>query len=397
MPSSQQDWFMENEYFSNSVVWSGYFSFSSRSQLQEALALGGGFEHCVLRYDKKKPLVRNVDNSWQDLGHLATYYLARKQSLVTRSFNNLEYKDGLLVKSGERVKMSAEFNWYSNVPLELKRFFPKIMERDGSGNLSSYSLEYLPLTTLSEILVFGNHHTHFWNGTFRLLGDFLKTCGHQAKFTPCQTGNEKWLDTFSAHVLGRIKLLKQVSGSAPQDLRIQINGLMSPSIQEIASRCLEIVGQGDPVATVIHGDLCLGNVLFESRLNEIRLIDPRGLDFEGDETICGDQRYDLAKLAQSFIGQYDFIIANRFELDVTVLKGSLVLDFLVESSDEAKRVGDAFFDEFLNGKKYQDEVLALMVLLFLTMGPLHSESPARQLAFLSNGAYLFNRFFGDSF
>ena len=45
----------------------------------------------------------------------------------------------------------------------------------------------------------------------------------------------------------------------------------------------------------------------------IKIIDPRGHDHNGKNTIYGDLRYDLSKLTHSLIGPYDFIIAGRYE------------------------------------------------------------------------------------
>ena len=397
VPSSQQDWFMEDEFSSDNLVWSGYFAFSHSTDFLEALANESDFESCVLLYDKKHPMVRKENHGWQDFGHMATYYLARQGALVTRTNNALKHKNGFLEKTGQSFKIKAEHNWYMEVPFELEKFIPKVIS--GSGGVErghSYLVEYLPLCALNEILVFGNQRIHFWSNIFVLFSEFLNTCGTQARSGSDQSTMQNPMSELHAHVSKRLELLEHAQGPLPLDLGIRINGKMAPSIRQIASHCLAIVGESDAVPAVIHGDLCLGNVLFEGRLNQIRVIDPRGLDFEGNETIYGDQRYDLAKLAQSFIGQYDWILANRFDLELDLMDDGPVVEFHVESSDLSLKVADKFLSVFLEDKVYRDEVLALMILLFITMGPFHSESPGRQLAFLVNSASLFNRFFGHS-
>ena len=63
----------------------------------------------------------------------------------------------------------------------------------------------------------------------------------------------------------------------------------------------------------MHGDFCFSNILYDFKSQSIKVIDPRGLSGDGKEqSIYGDLRYDVAKLAHSVIGKYDFIIAGRF-------------------------------------------------------------------------------------
>eukprot|EP01034_Spumella_vulgaris_P006135 gene6135-biopygen5401 len=47
------------------------------------------------------------------------------------------------------------------------------------------------------------------------------------------------------------------------------------------------------VPGVMHGDLCFSNILFDTRSDCIKLIDPRGLNFRDEPRLVGDLRYDL--------------------------------------------------------------------------------------------------------
>ena len=67
---------------------------------------------------------------------------------------------------------------------------------------------------------------------------------------------------------------------------------------------------------ISHGDLCFSNILFDTRVESIKCIDPRGITPKGEYSIYGDRRYDLAKLYHSVVGLYDFIIAGRYSLDL---------------------------------------------------------------------------------
>ena len=65
---------------------------------------------------------------------------------------------------------------------------------------------------------------------------------------------------------------------------------------------------------VVHGDLCLSNILYDLRSRVCKLIDPRG-SF-GAAGIYGDPRYDVAKLYHSIYGLYDFITNDLFHVEI---------------------------------------------------------------------------------
>ena len=65
---------------------------------------------------------------------------------------------------------------------------------------------------------------------------------------------------------------------------------------------------------IVHGDLCLSNILYDLRSRICKLLDPRG-SF-GAAGIYGDPRYDVAKLYHSIYGLYDFITNDLFHVSI---------------------------------------------------------------------------------
>ena len=64
--------------------------------------------------------------------------------------------------------------------------------------------------------------------------------------------------------------------------------------------------------SVMHGDYCFSNILYDMRNHTIKLIDPRGfLNRERGFSFYGPYIYDYFKLAHSYIGKYDFIISGE--------------------------------------------------------------------------------------
>ena len=394
VPSSQQNWFGEHE--GEELVWSGFFAFSNSLLLKEILATEIGFEQSVLEYDKSIELSRVLSSNWLDLGHVNTYYSARASNLVNRKFNATTYQDGMLKKTGQAFKIQAEIEWYRNVPSQLRIFSPQLLYAAEAENQDCYVMEYLPVPTLSEIYVYGVSSSYFWSSIFQLLSDYFKLCRELdffvAKEIEIYSKNLNMADDFKKHVLERIRLFEENSDYFNRDKDVVVNGSIPCSTSFIVNECLGHLSNYPFNIGLTHGDLCLGNILYESRNNRIRLIDPRGLDFSGTETVFGDLRYDLGKLSHSFIGFYDFIIAGRYELkDVS---NSLYLSYFFEVSveDSILDVSNQFFDFFIDGRDYGRSCLAYMVLLFITMAPLHLEDPRRQKAFLANGVNLFNNY-----
>lgn len=133
--------------------------------------------------------------------------------------------------------------------------------------------------------------------------------------------------------------------------------------------------------SVIHGDLCLPNILFEEMHNFIRLVDPRGKF--GDFDIYGDRRYDLAKLLHSVEGEYDFIIADKFKVSVN----GAAIDY--EMTQGFSEVREIFFEVFKHQLNNLSALRLIEATLFLSMIPLHANSLRRQYVMLATGVELF--------
>ena len=139
---------------------------------------------------------------------------------------------------------------------------------------------------------------------------------------------------------------------------------------------------------VIHGDLCLGNILFDSKTKIIKLIDPRGRF--GEQGIFGDVYYELAKMSHSFLGLYDFIMTGQFRMTgVEEIIRDPVIRF--RSTDYHDWIGKIFLDRVERNGYDIERVRISEALLFLSMLPLHSDSLARQKALYIRGVDLLMR------
>ncbi len=140
--------------------------------------------------------------------------------------------------------------------------------------------------------------------------------------------------------------------------------------------------------TITHGDLCFSNILFDSRNNSLKLIDPRGGlndKFDSDDKISGDFQYDIAKLGHSLIGNYDFIVSGFYILKYDMNNYKFELNIEHENRDDLVKY---FYDKVEATGVSKDFIKASITNLFLSMLPLHNEDKERQLAILVN-AYKF--------
>ena len=114
-----------------------------------------------------------------------------------------------------------------------------------------------------------------------------------------------------------------------------------------------------------------------------KFIDPRG-SF-GESGIYGDGRYDLAKLLHSLDGGYDFLIHDMFVLEHRGERVNLQQFFPNNRTAVLKA-----FEQIFGARHDIDEVRTLEGLLFLSMCPLHSDHPKRQVAMFATGLRILN-------
>jgi hypothetical protein len=169
------------------------------------------------------------------------------------------------------------------------------------------------------------------------------------------------------------------------DAAVSFNGNALPSLREILEDCIHQALDLPPVYGFMHGDLCFSNILYDSRSNSIKLIDPRGLADSDRSPVLGNMSYDVAKFTHSIVGLYDHIISGhyRLALDGTAFQFQL---FVTEETLEVVQ----YFEQLsiLGSLKVRDH-LPLVITLFLSMLPLHSDQPQRQLAFIANALRLY--------
>ena len=88
-------------------------------------------------------------------------------------------------------------------------------------------------------------------------------------------------------------------------------------------------------------------------------------------------------------GGYDFITAGRYDLSVNFENSGLKLSFNIQDNESLAEVQSAFYESFLSEKSDINEINHIVVLLFLSMLPLHNDNEKKQYAILANAIRLF--------
>lgn len=345
-------------------------------------------------YNDRRPLTCQEAASWLDFGHLPLYYRSKKDMLVKRVFNELTYEDNILVKrSADTAKMRAEANWFEHLPGPLQLHVPRYGGRIERNHQAGYGLEYLYAPLLSDLSVFGALPLVSWLEIIQSCFAFIEKCHAERPPAGAPEASPAFATQFFDEVIvaktrARIATFCTQSGIAP-DSRITLNGTTHAPLTEVAERLIALVPPTTPEHVRFwHGDLFFGNMFYDFTAQRILCIDPRGQLGGGQLCLWGDLRYDLAKLAHSIVGHYDKILLGRSVLEVED-KDPLVWRFSVDAEDTAARIGDIFFAYLHETCRVErHEILAMTALLFLSMLPLHYDSPERQRHLLAMGLLL---------
>lgn len=364
----------------------GWFSFSHGLALvQEITRERGDFVKGLLAYAKLFGLRACETEHWFDFGHADTYYQSRRRFTTQRAFNQLNITKRLVIKSSKNAeKIDAEASWYEMCPPAVRLHIPAFIGKKSTNDKSSYSLEYLHLPTLADLFVFGNLNLQVWDHIFSAVDEVLTVFSQEV--APPDT-RERVQGLFGKKTFERLAEYS-VAGGVDLSSPCRFNGTWLPSLKDIASiAASEIPDASEQMLTLMHGDFCFSNLLYDHRADLLRVIDPRGIDADGLPFRYGDVRYDIAKLYHSVIGRYDHIIAGHYHIQK---HGALDFTFSLPSSDYYTSIENLFISRQFSGLQIEQSAApAICILLFLSMLPLHADRPDRQQALVANSMRLF--------
>ena len=359
-------------------TWAGMFSFSDCTLLRRKLAECSDFISAVTEYGKAVgKMERKHVAGWLDFGHVHTYFDSKRSVTTQRHFNHLSINNDIVTKSSaDTKKMLAEAAWYENAPPQIRKFLPNFILKQEIAPVH-YATEYLALATLSELYVFGRLPDRVWKKIFSACSAYFDAAASVPVSEPLAPAYAE--ATYYGKTIERLKTFSE-QADISLDAPWKINGVRTPSLMAMACEAAETIVSLAPVASFIHGDFCFSNILFDFRCGRVKLVDPRGLDAQGRISAFGDFRYEIGKLAHSVLGLYDFIVAGHYFLNID--NHSVQFNIPAERTASVQRM---FAKTVFRGRTLNEwDVYPVMLLLFLSMLPLHADDPGRQKALLAN-------------
>ncbi len=366
----------------------GVYAFPSSAQLLDAsrTAVVAADEKgknaemsAILEHLRSRAGLRAVPaGDWLDCGNPDSQAASHQALLQKRAFNELSIDGvmGTITKRSQNVdKFIDEINYLKLLPAELAVLFPRVIDQSVEQGNPHVTLEYYGYPTLGEAFVFENIDAGIWERVFEHLRHIV-TQAFMAHARPLKPGAlvEMCIDKTRAR-LAALQGPEPLLALVRHDGMVTLNGRSVKNLPllwpRLAAEVERMAAQGS--GSVIHGDLCFSNVLYDFRSRICKLIDPRGSFAE--RGVAGDIRYDVAKLYHSARGKYDFLTHDLFHVDV---KGTDIT-FNVRSQPSHERILERFEKVFF-GPFDKRDITVVTALLFASMLPLHYDYPKRQLA-----------------
>ncbi|WP_367435206.1 sugar phosphate nucleotidyltransferase [Streptomyces celluloflavus] len=350
-----------------------------RQLLDEAGAHEGGeLSGLLARYGMQRPLAAVRMHGWQDLGSYERYLDANRASLLGRADHRFTVADdGSVIKSGNPALIAAQVRWFRNLPETAAGLAPRLLEA-GEG---WHRTELLDYPSLAQLLLYEPLPPTTWSLLLTRLLGVMEDClwaPTRRKSPELPVWCERVYITKTEDRLASWSLWEQIRSRT-----LVVNSTAVPSFDELwpsAVARLRAVAAAATHSSVIHADMTFSNILLARGFGMYKLIDP-GSAFSNRPG--GDIRYDLAKLRQSYAGGYDALRENLFQLEHAG-SGRWELRVFPRSDPLA-----ATADEVITAAGYDLAAVRLLeAVQFVSMVPLHHESPDRQLALYLRGLQL---------
>lgn len=385
------DWLKDsdNKIESNTHnIVNGYFRFSEPRQLMRSITQSNWkFIDGLNRYHSKVGLTTVFSDKWLDFGHVNSYYRSKANFTTQRAFNELKITSDWVEKSSSKnIKIAAEANWFAQLPYSLRGYIPQYLGSCEKDDRITYRLEYLHQTALNELYVFSELPVNIWEQILKGCVGFLKAC--EQEIAPGNAHVSNLNELFGDKTVTRLKEYCAINSISMTD-KWQLNTEIPTSLEDILidSKMYLPKDTNNWSYSVLHGDFCFSNILYDFRSNRVKTIDPRGTTHEGVITLYGDIRYDIAKLSHSIIGMYDWIIAGYYDVNIA----NSNINFRIEENQLHKTIQQRFID--IIQREFSINAVTLMsmqIQLFLSMLPLHSDDKSRQKALFANAFRLYH-------
>jgi len=332
-------------------------------------------------------LMAHPDLLWLDVGNPDHVYEAQSRLIQSRSFNRLQVDQvsgTITKKSTYHLKFFDEINYYKLLPDKLQVFFPRVVSSSTQAGSLELTLEFYAYPSLADLYLFADLSPHLWRRIFLQLRAICRAFTADCYGSAADVSGEIYLKKNRDRLEAFLREPPGIARPLVEAASPRVNGRPVPALAEVYAKSEAALRRlsANAKLSVFHGDLCFSNILCEPARGLIKLIDPRG-GF-GRQGVLGDFRYDIAKLNHSVIGLYDWIVNDLCEV-VVHPSGDVALAFPVQAGQQEVQ---ASFEEVFFADYSREEIGLITAWLFLSMLPLHADSPKRQVAMAARGLEL---------
>lgn len=336
--------------------------------------------------------VAATDKQLADLLHSKTVLRLLSSNFSLRHFNSLNIHHDIyfLKRSNNKKKMHSEHFFLKNIPSTIRPYFPHVGELLDEAGSAAYEVEIIPYTDVAKSLlngIFGDNEN--CRSFVSVVEKFLTSCPR--KKVSRQEYESVSYSIFVDKTRQRVEQLLQMPIAATMDKVCRLQGW--ETLREFTGHALRLLEEmvrlddGDELC-YSHGDLFFANMLFEPVQGTLKLVDPRGCLPDEPRGAYLPIWYDLAKLSHSFLGLYDLMV---YEMMDVVMGADLKL-FLRPVDIPGLQTLAIYFRELLQRWNVNEQQLRTYeAALFLSMLPLHIDSPFRMQCQLLRAMELFSQ------
>lgn len=215
--------------------------------------------------------------------------------MISRIFNSVNIVGNEVVKmSSEKAKIINEYKHYYAMNDNMKKHLVKPYHLRHIDRNVSYTMKRQSNEDAGRLYAEGKLTKEDFSKILSSITDFRKSA------RSFSLPREESLPTTLEHTLDKARDRAIMLYSLSYE---EFDNVLRSSLLSRLEKAIANLDERKLVTTMeSHGDLCLSNILlcFDG---EARFIDPRGAD-----SIWLDSYYDIAKLSQSVLGGYDFIV-----------------------------------------------------------------------------------------
>lgn len=335
-----------------------------------------------------------------------------------RNFNKIQDFTQYIIKSSSNDKLCYESLYYDHIEKiypQLQIFFPRklkiVPDSIGEQYISESDkkyylcLEKYPYTDLGEsfssVTVRNYWSTVFWELftiTSRMSAMPLETIDIPTKEQITSSAYQMYIEKTETEWNSFKKLYTNFNINGVE----KINNYSVKSFDDIWNTIKTFIIKYMLTfkPSIIHGDLCLSNILYESNCG-LKFIDMRG-SFGNMIGVVGDIRYDLAKLDHSIYGGYDLIISDKFTFSNSgnsyFINCELPLLNRLEFIRDIYKIHRNVYlsstiptDDNANFKLENLKIKIIQGTIFIGMCARHSDSEVRQAIMYLQGLHILNK------